>query len=192
MNAQYTVPDENIFPRFPVYQTSSENILFIYPVPPVLNCSGGVSAVKYCYRARDGHLGTKQHIFTLLTLTQNGLSFSITDAIAVRAIPRVESCYDAPLTSNQYCCGSHTLDTMDQFNLPAANFAFGILPSSDVNILGYNVNSYSSLLVEHYEQSRAGLGSPIVGERIAVGSIASRDRTLRAFQLVIGESMSDF
>lgn len=148
---------------------------YIYPLPSTLNCNGRVSAVRYCYF--DSEFGTEKLIFTLLTLRQNGQNFMITDAIDIHS-----EC------TGYYCCNISRLNIMDQFRLPAPNFAFAIVPSSvDVLLIGYNGDIYPQYLVQHYRGQLQVAPIPLeIGSTISVGNITS-DEALRVFQFIISK-----
>ena len=151
---------------------------FIYSVPSTqVNCSGTVSAVEYCYRGSTGQLGTELLAFTLLTLEQNGLDFTITDRIEVRTTPRSQICTGDRLLfpSNQYCCDTTSLNMADHFILSASNFAFGItIPTSSVSLLGYQ----SLFQVAHYQAV-----IPSVGSTFSVSNQVTQGLRLLRFQL---------
>ena len=129
---------------------------FIYPIPSTLNCSGTVTAVQYCYRARDIQLGRELLVFTLLTLQQSGLNFTITDVIPIRSTPMSDICTQSSILfmgTFQYCCDILSLDMLDSFLLPAENFAFGVQISSSVNLLGYNGFFPPQFVVEQFRPS---------------------------------------
>lgn len=159
---------------------SATALLYIYPLPSSLNCSGTVSAVRYCY-FDDNELGTERPIFTLLTLEQNGVFFNITYLTRVFSTPTAQICTGT--SGSQYCCDSYTLRIMDQFHLPASNFAFGIIPASSVLLLGFNQVVNPEYVVEHYRETPSTFET---GATIEVGSSVT-DRALRLFQFFIGK-----
>lgn len=79
------------------------------------------------------------------------------------------------------CCDVWTLSTIDQFRLPATNFAFGIAPSLSVSLLGFSGADY---LVEQYIERIPRL---VVGNTINVGD-TNMGSALRLFQFVISKS----
>ena len=170
-------------------QLSSEGTTHIYPVPSTLNCSGTVTAVEYCYRIRDSQLGTEQLVFTLLTLQQSGLEFTITDVIPISSTPMSDICTES-IFSIQYCCDILSLGMMDSFLLPAENFAFGVQISSSVNLLGYRGNVFPQFVVEQFRYSQANFGAPVIGGRITLtDNDRESDRTLRLLQFFISKSI---
>lgn len=66
-------------------------VLYIYPVSPRLNCSGTVSAVRFCY-FDNSFFTNEQLIFTLLSMERSGGDFEITKVVNVRSTPRLQIC----------------------------------------------------------------------------------------------------
>jgi len=54
------------------------------------------------------------------------------------------------------CTALLMLSKIDQFSLPLQNFAFGIITTTDVDLLGYSTALHPELQVEHYRLSRVG------------------------------------
>ena len=161
---------------------SLSDVAYIYPVPPTLNCSGTVSAVQFCY-VLSGVLGTEREIFTLLTLGQSGLNFVVSSVIPVSSTPTEQICTSA-LFLGQFCCDVMLLNSMDQFDLPAANFAFGII--SEGSLLAFNTAFFPQFIAEHYRLEDATLA---VGDNITVNISQSilTDRALRLVQFSISK-----
>ena len=150
-----------------------------------------VSALRYCY---SEDVGTEELLsFTLLTLEQNGLNFMIRDVISVHSTPTSQICSSGVvpfLGTVQYCCDMLMLDTLDQFPLPAPNFAFGIATSNSVHLLNFNGGNFPQYAVDQYIRSIGTLGSLTVGSTITVNSQNTQlrfARTLRLFQFVISK-----
>ena len=147
-----------------------------------------VSALRYCY---SEELGTEELLsFTLLTLEQNGLNFMIMDVISVHSTPTSQICSSGFmhfLGTFQYCCDMLMLDTLDQFPLPAPNFAFGIAISNSVTLLNFNGNDFPQYEVDQYIRSIGTLGPLTVGSTITVNSQNRFTSTLRLFQFVISK-----
>ena len=123
---------------------SSAGETYIYPVPSTqVNCSGTVLAVEYCYKSSSRQLGTEQPAFTLLTLEQNGLNFTVTDRIEVRTTPRPQICTQVGQVT--FCCDTTSLNMSDQFPLPAPSFAFGAIISTDISLLGFNDDAFEAI-----------------------------------------------
>ena len=180
----------------------SEDVVDVFPLPTTLNCSGTVSAIEYCYNGNVDSLiyGMRYLvIFTLITLEQENLTFTITDVIPVHAMPTPSLCSDRNFSSTtvRYCCDSLQLNTTHQFNLPALNFAFGMIRSTSRRIhqLRYRSSSDRGLfipefLVEQYSFNRTQLDfdAPRVGDTFTLDdSSRTTDRGLRVFQFLICE-----
>ncbi len=196
-NGHYTLPDLGNLDDADVANISQDVEVFddgvdIYPVPSTLNCSGTVSAVEYCYAGlrEDLTYETNHPVFTLLILEQTGLTFTITDMVDVYSMPTTQKCTDSlPVDNSSYriCCDSFVLD---QFPLPAPDFAFGIAPASlAVSQIGYPVESFPEFRVELYSLSTSDLDTPAVGDTFTLNDNTSRitNQTLRLLQFVISK-----
>ena len=168
---------------------SNPNVVYVFPVPSV-NCEGTVSAVRHCYKAEMGQIDVPQFAFGLLTLEQNDLNFTITDIIIVESTPHDEVCTMRPSTSLLFCCDTFSLSEVDQFSLPTANFAFGIVrTASTVDLLAYNAQSGSSteFLVEHFRPAVADFPPLNVGNIYTSEGSPQNDLPLRLLQFLIGK-----
>ena len=195
-NNHYTLPDLRYQddPSVENGLTKSDSNVNIFPLPSMLNCSGTVSAVKYNYAGYMGDitLGTDYHLFTLLTLKQNGTSFVITNAIDVHTTPSLLKCTDRHVGllvgTFRFCSDTLYLDSNDHFSLPASNFAFGIVPKSSINQFRYNSKVFPEYRVEQYIFPVSHLGIPAIGNTFKVNdSSKSLDKALRAFQFMISK-----
>ena len=139
---------------------------FIYPIPSTLNCSGTVTAVEYCYRAVNSQLGREQLVFTLLTLQQSGLDFTITDVIPISSTPTSDICTRQSLS--QYCCDTLSLDMMNSFLLPTENFAFGVVTFTDVHLIRYDGKISPQYLVDYFRYAQGNFAEPTIGGTIAL------------------------
>lgn len=162
---------------------SPANNLYIYPLPLALSCNGTVSAMRYCYN--DNELGADRLIFTLLILEQNGLNFTVRDVSSVHSTPTSQIC---TRFFSQYCCDVFTLNAVDHFSLPAADFAFGIATSDSVDLLGFDDDDRPQYRVEQYILETVNLDSLTEGSTVSVDS-GSRTTTdaLRLFQFFISK-----
>lgn len=184
MNAKtfHTLPDLTgahgfIFPTF-------QNDVLIYPLPPMLNCSGTVKGVWYQYGVFSSQLRTSHLIFTLLTLKQNGSSLTVTDVIPIHSTPRNQIC--GPVhTRYNFCSDFMPFGPENQFHLPSANFAFGII-STDISLLAFY--PLSPIQVEHHRLNSLELDSISVHDTISVDNI-TLDMTLRILKFIISKSI---
>ena len=173
---------------------SNPDVVYVFPVPSV-NCEGTVSAVRHCYGTEVDRIGVPQLAFHLLILEQNDLNFNITDNIFVDSIPRNEICTRRP-SGVLICCDTFSLSEVDQFSLPPANFAFGIVrTASTVDLLTYNIQSDRSteFLVEHFRPAVADFPPLHVGSiYTSEGSPRSDGVPLRLLQFLIGKGTFPF
>ena len=199
INNSYTLPDldfktvENIDNVVGV----TNDVTDVFPIPPTLNCSGTVSAIDYCYIGREDSLiyGMRYLIFTLVTLEQENLTFTITDVIPVHSTPTAQKCIMQ--TNDLYCCDSLQLNTTHQFNLPVPNFAFGMIRSTSQEIrqLRYrnrvNMGRFiPEFLVEQYNfDTTQDLDTPQAGDIFRLNdSSRTLDRGLRIIQFTISKT----
>ena len=171
-NNRYFLPnwdEDDVTLRIP----SSATTIYIYPIPSVLNCNGMVSAIDYCYRTEETG---QQLVFTLLTLVQNGLNFTITDVIEVReTLTRYSRLLGCDITSS-------SLNMMDYFQLPANNFAFGIVPASGVTLLRFNLFQ-SHYHVEQYQTDSMTIGALDVGTSFTLNEAINAPLRIFRFRL---------
>ena len=115
--------------------SSSPGSTYIYLVPSIqVNCSGTVTALEYLYRRIEVENGTEDLVFTFLRFHQNGSDITLLGETQIYTDRNSDVC-----SSDNICCsGNMLLNTMDQFNFPDLNFAFGIvIPSEAVNLLSF-------------------------------------------------------
>ncbi len=126
---------------------SSDALVDVTLIPSTLNCSGIVTAMEFCYASGvdDTPYGREFELFRLLILEQqNGLTFRITNTIDGNTTPTTQICTDRSFTGTntiRFCCDRLTFNTIDQFRLPAPNFAFGITSDSIVNHLRHGISA---------------------------------------------------
>lgn len=161
----------------------------IYPVPPVLNCNGTVSALDFCYSERNmSRFNTEAEAFKLLILNMNGTSFTVTNIIEVHSTARAGTCSIHRFTSItiQYCCDRFSLDPEDWFDVPSPNFAIGITtyPDTTRNLLAYISSRFTNLVAQSFEHVIEG-EIPPVGSTIT--QEMSSNKALRMFSFVLGK-----
>ena len=93
------------------------NTVVLYPVPTDLNCSGMISAVKFCYFIYSFQFEVTHEIFSLLLLEWNQLNFRVITKIEISSTPVADIC-SRTITGSQYCCD---VETISQFYLPTSN-----------------------------------------------------------------------
>ena len=191
-NGRYYLPDLPIVDdedlQFNEVIPSAADVVYIFPVPMV-NCSGTVSAIRYCYVTNMGLTGMEEPVFTLITLEKASLRLTIDKAISVQSTPSQEICSRLGTSSlAQLCCDTFSLTETDQFFLPSQNFAFGIVrTNSAVNLLAYMEGSFQ---LEHYRAPVVDFPAPVPGNTYTLADEnAETDRVLRILQFIIGTSM---
>ena len=175
---------------------SSDANVDVISIPSTLNCGGTVSAVEYCYAStvETAPLEETFQLFTLLTLEQNGLTFRINDIIPVFSTPTDSICTDIAFTQTsdiRVCCDSMPLNRFllfQEFELPAPNFAFGIIPESIINHLRYDAAEFPEFRVEQYSFPDTVIGMPEAGQLFSVsGSDRTTNMALRLLKFVISK-----
>ena len=129
----------------------------IFSLPPTLNCNAMVTAVKYCYAGPTRALtrGVNLLLFTLLTLKQEGLNFTIIDTIDIYST----SMNCSSVNAMQYCCNTLALGLPAQFPLPKSNFSFGIVSIlPDIIMLQYSANFFPNFQVDQYNIPKSTFG----------------------------------
>ena len=77
---------------------------------------------------------------------------------------------------------------LDSFLLPVADFFFGVITSSSVDLLTYRGGSYPQFLVDHFRYTQANFSAPVIGDSITLTeSNRGSDRTLRLLQFFISK-----
>jgi len=187
---QYTLPNLPLADVEEVARTgesllaSDPRVVYIFPVPPV-NCSGTVSAVRYCYSVRSDSISEEQFILTVLIMAQRDHTFAITYAIDVYSTMSTKLCTKRKFNNIWFCCDTSSID---EFTYPnSSHFVFGIV--GRVHLLGYSGEHFPSYLVEHYRLAQAVPPSLAVGDTytIANGITLQSNRALSLFQFIIGK-----
>ena len=139
--------------------TSSPGFSYVYPVPSAeVNCSGTVKLIEYCYSGTVSEVDIEHHLFTLSTLSilptlgdgNSNISFKVLFTKEITTIPTFENCSQDGITI--FCCDVATLIEMEQFQLPAPNFAFGVsLPLSAVHLLAFSPQYLQPSTVRQYQ-----------------------------------------
>ena len=150
--------------------TSRNGFTYIFTIPPesplMRNCSGTVVSLQYCYQARNRDIGENRNIFNLLSLTQNGLDFTVNGRITRQARPRNNRCTD-PNSGDiqQICCETTSLaglNIYNRFHIPSSNFAFGVvIRNGNVRPLTFTTSA-TEYRVEQY-QAALGANGPSLG-----------------------------
>ena len=175
--------------------TTNSGLLYIFPVPSMLNCSGTVTHITHCYEASFGDLENDQRVFNLVTLEREENQFTITRRIRVRSTARNDICTASSLPApfTQYtCCDTFPLDKSEQFTIPALNFALGVAPNSSLTLLSYDptISANERYLVEQYRIEKDDSDLKIaVGKSITVmEQERSTNEALLLFQLLLRKS----
>lgn len=168
-------------------EDSSGNFVYIFPIPDssLTDCSGMVSAVRYCYIYGNSEVDfdNERSIFTLFLLEQqNGPNFVVTEVFNISSTPTDRICGSGTSSSSQYCCDTMQLDP---FPLPEANFAYGI---AGEHILRYSNVNY----IHHFRVWDSSMTQPVVGKVYPFREWDRRmDRSLRLLQFdVMGKHLA--
>ena len=124
-----------------LWQDSQLGVSYVYPVLSASrNCSGTVTAIKFCYRLRDRMLlGRVVHVFTLNILAPLNNFSRLSPSINVTSMPMVGSqpgsggiCYSSRDVGQIYCCDHLHLDTLQTFAFPKEDFVI-VISTSPIN-----------------------------------------------------------
>jgi hypothetical protein len=179
------------------FPSSNPNLVYIFPVSSEsVNCSGRVSALRYCYRERanvEFTFDSELFVFTFLILEQSGSNFTVTNSIVVNSSPNGKICSMSQTvdTDLQSCCDTIFISEADKFFIPSSNFAFGITGNgSTVDLLRFNefTPDFSRFLVEHYRPTVEDFSTVAVGNVYVSSGTPFNDSTIRLLQFVIGKA----
>ena len=99
---------------------------YIYPIPAELGCRGTVTAVEFCYTIPTEI--TSNLIFYLSTLEHRNHTFIVRSSILINSTLLSNKC-----EGEKCCCDTIKLQSTDQVQLHANDFAFGVTtPPSNV------------------------------------------------------------
>ena len=105
--------------------------MLIFTTPPESTCNGTVLAFEFCYLALNDEIGKiDRDVFRFVSLSRNGLQFTITDfdSIRIRTSPRDAICsLLVPFDGRYICCDTYTLPDDEQFQIPSSNYTFGVV-----------------------------------------------------------------
>ena len=103
---------------------------FIFTTPPESACSGIVTAFQYCYHLTVN--SSRRNIFRFLSLSRNGLSFTVNIRYARRApSPTNITCSYNPSTEEKTCCVTRSIRSQMQFPITSSNYTFGVVMLED-------------------------------------------------------------
>jgi len=124
-----------------IFQLTWENSLnegsYVYPINDnELNCTGLVTALKFCYTTTLPLVNQSPRnafLFFTLTRTSNAeFEFEVTRSIQVTATPSSTTCtQDDP----HQCCEIKEFSLQDRFNITSPNLAVGFGPRQDSQIV---------------------------------------------------------
>ena len=164
---------------------SQFGVTYIFTIPSEStvqrNCSGRVMSIQYCYQARNEDIGNTQDVFRFLSLTQDGLQFTVSTNVIIQTTPLNSICSDFPGSLQQICCDTTSLSVNDQFQIPPSTYTFGIvIVNNNVKLLAFTNN----VRVEQYQVS---LGPSIPpGSKYTLTENAQVNRSLLLLRFLIG------
>ena len=125
--------------------TLSPYITYIFTIPAVSaerDCSGAVMAMQFCYEygGNDENLGTVISEFEFLSLTRNGLDFTVIDSFTVQTTVSERVCTDdLPEDVQRVCCSYGISEGSPELNIPSSEYIFGLALTGDVfRLLAFN------------------------------------------------------
>ena len=142
-------------------QSQFRRVAYIFTIPPessLRNCSGTVVSLQYCYQARNRDIERNRpvNVFIFLSLTQNGMRFTVNRQMFIRTTPANTICTNSSGSIEQICCDTTTLNTNNQLQLSSSNFSFGVvITNGNVRPLAFTTSSTEY----HVKQYRTSLGN---------------------------------
>ena len=140
-------------------QSQFRRVAYIFTIPPessLRNCSGTVVSLQYCYQARNRDIGISRTVFIFLSLTQNGMHFTVNRRIFIRTTPANTICTNSSGSIEQICCDTTTLNANNRLELSSSNFSFGVVITyGNVRPLAFTTSSTKY----HVKQYRTSLGN---------------------------------
>ncbi len=179
------IPDIDVDPNtLRSTEDTSAATVIIYPVSSnSLDCNGIVTRVEYCYNKVGASM---TNIFTLLILRENADMFRIT---RVMLIPRPPSTDETCI--GMICCGSHNFTSVEQFELPISNFAFGVIDPMGGHLLGFH-STRTEFQTLQYHITTSSLSLNVNATITKSVSSKLEDRTLRIMRFVVGKCLPLF
>ena len=164
-------------------QSQFGGVTYIFIIPsesPLHNCSDTVVSLQYCYQARNNDIG-RVNIFTFLSLTQNGMHFTVNRRIPIRTTPSNSTCTGPSGNIEQICCDNTALSTNQ---LASSNIAFGVvIINGNIRPLAFTTSSTEY----HIEQYRASLGTTNPRTMFTLSSNEKVNDGFLLFRFVIGK-----
>ena len=168
-------------------QSQFRRLSYIFAIPPespLRNCSGTVVSLQYCYQARNSDIGRNRTVFIFLSLTQNGMNFTVNRRIFIRTTPSNTICTNSSGSIQQICCDTTTLNINNQFQLPSSNFSFGVaINNPNVRPLAFTTSSTEY----HVEQYKASLMLTNSGTMFTLSTSEKVNDSFLLFRFVIGK-----
>ena len=154
------------------------------------NCTGEVTAIKFCYRYSTAGQGEPVFNWTVLILEENGNGFTITRIITIESHPNLldaDHCIKVGGGQTGYRCCDR--ENFNNFSVVSNNmFIFGVTESAQGNTHNATLLGFHDTLAGYKVNTlRISAG----GQTIAVGSTLPRSigqqLGLRLLQFVIGK-----
>ncbi len=178
--------DQGIASQSGDYSSSSSD-LYLYQIPPALNCQGTVTALEFCYFTLNINLGAEVSVLRFYTMEVTGDTARITSTMDLSSELNSQKCTSVTTGSDvrNYCCETQSLDIGDYFLLPASNFAFGIRPFNPTGVGLLAFRSSSQIIAEYFVFDSATTLSLGVGDTLQLPQSASTRLALRLVNFVI-------
>ena len=170
-------------------QSQSRRVAYIFTIPPespLRDCSGTVVSLQYCYQARNRDIERNRtvNVFIFLSLTQNGMCFTVNRQMFIRTFLSNTICTNSSGSIEQICCDTTTLNTSNQLQLPSSNFSFGVVITyGNVRPLAFTTSSTEY----HVIQYRTFLGLTNSGTMFTLSSNERVNDSFLLFRFVIGK-----
>lgn len=97
------------------------------------DCNGTITAIQYCYDARNFRVGRTVNVFNLLLLTRNTrrLLFDVDSSLSLYTTLREDIC-TATSSSRSACCDTFEIQSIDeQIQLTSSSLLYAITNRND-------------------------------------------------------------
>ncbi len=153
------------------WEQTAPGVTYVYEADEsILNCSGTVTAVEFCFVNSSAD---DRNLFDLLLLIRlDSNSIQVTKSIPISFHPPSVQC------DSSKCCDVMTLTEQDQFNLPTSNFLIGMVIISSLVAPFHNV--YPRFETTSYQLS---VGRPTANSVLTLSIATTRPLRLMWFHI---------
>ena len=133
---------------------------YFFTVPPESaerNCSGTVVAIQYCYSFYFNGNQMNRDVFSIHSVTRDGVVFTVTSSFTVRTTPLDGECNT--MSGNSFCCDTTTLSADNQLSITPDAYSFGVTILGD-DVMSYAFGDDTMFVVERFQATSLGTTIP--------------------------------